>query len=44
LAFLLGLGTFANLIRLNYSNKHSFNNLTLVPYYLVIAYSAVAVL
>ena len=44
LVFLLGIGTFANIIRLKYSQKHSFNDLTMVPYYFVIAYSAFAVI
>jgi hypothetical protein len=40
LSFFLGLGTFANLVRLKYSLKHKFNDLSLVPYYVVIGYSA----
>ena len=43
LSFLLGLGTFANLIRLKYSLKHKFNDLSLIPYYIVIGYSAACI-
>ena len=43
LSFLLGLGTSVNLVRLNYYPKHKFNDLTLVPYYIVIAFSVAGI-
>ena len=43
LSFLLGLGTSVNLVRLNYQPKHKFNDLTLVPYYIVIAFSVAGI-
>ena len=42
MAILLGLSTVIIVVRLKYSNKHSFNELTMVPYYFVIAYTVLA--